>query len=148
MLPRALFSALLASLIGSCLLTGCATPTPFERSNKPAVTACGAPVTPPAAPLLVWSREPDGVSKPLTQKRFVLIGTSSFDGVIDDLSSRHLAVIQGKKVGAAVVLLKAECAYSNWWSEWLPPWESCSWRGRRSVLASYWTKASNQDAGS
>jgi len=110
MLHKALFSALLASLIGSSLLTGCA--TQFEKSYKPAATAYGSPVTRPATallarsrdPVLLWSRDPNGDGNRLAQEGYVLIGTSSYDGAID-LSYAMDAVAQGKKVGAAVVLL-------------------------------------------
>jgi hypothetical protein len=88
---------------------------------------------------LVLSREPDGVGKLLAQKGYVLIGTSSFDGLIDDTSSRHLAVIQGKNVGAAVVLLKVETR------EWLPACADCSSRTKGTVFASYWAKADHAD---
>jgi hypothetical protein len=134
---------LLASLIGSSLLTGCAnSPSwksswsgPFEEFYKPAATAYGSRAAAPATPLLVLSRELDGVAKVLARKGYVLIGTSSFDGLIDDTSSRHLAVIQGKNVGAAVVLLKVETR------EWLPACADCSWRKKSNVFAWYWAKA-------
>ena len=40
---KALFSALLASLIGSCLLTGCANQSWFERFYKPASASHASP---------------------------------------------------------------------------------------------------------
>jgi hypothetical protein len=118
MLHKALLSALLASLIGSSLLTGCA--TPFERYYETAVTAYGSPVTPPVTPLLVrsrdpmlpWLRDPYGDGDLNAQDGYVLIGTSSYDGAID-LSYAQDAVMQGKKVGGAVVLLQVDFSTSQ-----------------------------------
>jgi hypothetical protein len=107
MMHKALAGALLASLIGSCLLTGCA--SPFERFYEPAGTAHGSGVTPSATSLLVCSRDADRDGKRLAQAGYVLIGTSSYDGAID-LSYQQDAAIQGKKVGAAVVLLEVHAA--------------------------------------
>jgi hypothetical protein len=169
MLHKALLSALLASLIGSSLLTGCA--SPFERYYKPAVTAYGSPVTPPVTallvrsrdPMLLWSRDPYGDSELLAQDGYVLIGTSSYDGAID-LSYAQDAAIQGKKVGAAVVLLKIDFTTAShyigvgeltpepWWCS---PWSAWACFGpdnvtgpafgpigtTGAVFASYWAKA-------
>ena len=104
---------LILSLIGSFLLTGCA--SQFEKSYKPAVTAYGSPVTPPAAPpltrsrdpVLLWSSDASRDGKRLAQEGFVLIGTSSYSGAID-LAYAMDAVAQGKKVGASVVLLNVD----------------------------------------
>jgi len=154
MVQKTLFSALLASLIGSCLLTGCA--TPFEKSYKPAVSPSGSPVTPAATPplvrsrdpVLLWSRDPAGDGERLAQDGYVLIGTSSFDGAIDSQYAVD-ATIQGKKVGAAVVLLKVELATArhnmervepNLWNpngNWVPPG---GLGDTGTVFASYWAK--------
>jgi len=113
MLHKVLFSALLASLIGSSLLTGCA--SNFERFYKPAVTAYGSAVTPTAAPpltrsrdpVLLWSRDLNGDGKRLALEGYALIGTSSYNGALD-LTYLEDAVAQGKKVGAVVVLLRVD----------------------------------------
>ena len=121
MLHKALSSALIASLIGSSLLTGCA--NHFERSYKPAVTSDGTPVTPPTTPLLMWSQDLDSDGKTLAQEGYVLIGTSSIHAGVDhcyapqaggpgwinvSASEAKAAVAQGKRVRAAVVLLKVD----------------------------------------
>ena len=105
MFDKALFGALLLSLVGSCLLTGCA--SPFERFYKPAATNYGSAVTPPATPVLIQSRDPDSDARQLEQQGYVLIGTASFHAG-DEPWYEDEAIAQGKRVGAAVVLLKVD----------------------------------------
>jgi len=99
---------LIASLIGSCLLLGCASNYDFERFYKPATTLEVAPAAlkqPRAAPpQLVYSHDPDRDGKLLRQYGYALIGTTSFYGA-DDLPYAEHAAAQGQKVGAGIVLL-------------------------------------------
>ena len=101
---------LIASLIGSCLLLGCASNYDFERFYKPATTLEVAPAAlkqPRAAPpQLVYSHDPDRDGKLLRQYGYALIGTTSFYGA-DDLPYAEHAAVQGQKVGAAIVLLNS-----------------------------------------
>ena len=128
MLHKALFSALLASVIGSCLLTGCA--TPFERFYKPAASANGSRVIPPATPLLVPSRDSEGAGEQLAREGYALVGSSYFiTGQNDDSFYKDQAITQGMKVGAAVVLLQVD--YTNVRAD------GCCAR----VSASYWAKS-------
>lgn len=105
MLPKALSSVLIGSLIGSCLLTGCE--SNYERFYKPARVSHGSVIAPPATPLVVRVLDPQSAGKQLAQKGYVLIGTTSFTGAFD-LEFVQKAAAQGKRVGAAVVLLKVE----------------------------------------
>jgi hypothetical protein len=98
---------LIASLMSSCLLMGCASNFHLERFYKPAATLEGAPaVLQPRAtpPQLAYSHDPDRDGGLLRQDGYVLIGTTSFDGAAD-LPLADQAVAQGQKVGAAIVLL-------------------------------------------
>jgi len=111
---KASLSALIVILIGSCLLAGCA--SPLERAYSSARIHHGSQAAPRAYPQLLWSRDPDGDGKRLAQEGYVLIGTSSSDGAID-LSYTQDAVIQGKKVGAAIVLMKVELTTARHYME-------------------------------
>jgi hypothetical protein len=100
---------LIASLMGSCLLMGCASNFHFERFYKPAATLEGAPaVLPPRAtpPRLAYSQDPDRDGRLLRRDGYALIGTTSFYGAADLPYAEHAAV-QGQKLGAAIVLLKS-----------------------------------------
>jgi hypothetical protein len=101
---------LTASLAGLCLLTGCA--SGFERFYKPAPATPASVVTSSAPPTLLAVRDPELGAKQLTQSGYVLIGSSTFRGPYD-LKFAQEALEQGKKVGAAVVLLKAELGDCN-----------------------------------
>ena len=116
MLCRAM---LIASLISSCLLMGCESNFDhFVRFYKPAATREGAPAValqPRAtAPRLVYSHDPNRDGRLLWQHGYVLIGTTSFNGA-PDLSYEDHAVAQGRKVGAAIVLMM------NGFSDWVIP---------------------------
>jgi hypothetical protein len=98
---------LIASLMSSCLLMGCA--LHLERFYKPAASVESAPaVLQPSAtaPQLAYSRDPDRDGVLLRQRGYVLIGTTSFYGAAD-LSFAEHAAVQGQKVGAAIVLLES-----------------------------------------
>jgi len=100
---------LIASLMSSCLLTGCASNFHFERFYKPAATLEGAPAAllPRATPpQLAYSQDPDRDGRLLRQDGYVLVGTTSFYGAADLPYAEHAAV-QGQKVGAAIVLLNS-----------------------------------------
>jgi hypothetical protein len=103
---------LLAGLLACCVLTGCA--STFEEYYQPAAASNVAPVTPPPAPLLIQSRYPDADAKQLEQEGYELIGTSYFitgqlaTGPLSDSFYTDQAVKQGKKVGAAIVLLQVD----------------------------------------
>jgi len=101
---------LIASLISSCLLLGCASNYHFERFYKPATTLEAAPaaVKQPRAgpPQLVYSHDPDRDGNLLRQYGYALIGTTSFYGAADLPYAEHAAA-QGQKVGAGIVLLKS-----------------------------------------
>lgn len=102
---------LVASLLSSCLLLGCASNFDhLERFYKPTATREGAPAvtlqprtTPPQ---LVYSHDPNMDGRLLRQHGYVLIGTTSFDGAPGSSHAARVAVAQGQKVGAAIVLLK------------------------------------------
>jgi len=101
---------LIASLMSSCLLMGCASNFHFERFYKPAAPLEGAPAvtlqprtTPPQ---LVYSQDPDRDGRLLRQYGYALIGTTSFYGAADLPYAEHAAA-QGQKVGAGIVLLKS-----------------------------------------
>ena len=99
-----------ASLISSCLLMGCASNFHFERFYKPAATLEGAPAVtlrPRATPpQLVNSHDPDRDGRLLRQYGYALIGTTSFYGTADLPYAEHAAA-QGQKVGAGIVLLQS-----------------------------------------
>ena len=138
MLHKVFFSALVASVVGSCLLTGCE--TWFEKYYKPAPASYESLVAPPATPELWLSVDPVGERQQLEDEGYVLIGTSSFRGAVDS-SWKQEAVEEGKKVGAAVVLLKVECkARANCPADWTRP-EWFGFLGYDSFVASYWAKA-------
>jgi hypothetical protein len=105
MLPKAFCIALLSSLIGACLLSGCA--SSFTRFYEPASSVRGSPASPPR---LEWSRDPDKDGQHLAQQGYMLIGTSSFVGsnFHDALVDQDQAVTQGMRVGAAMVLLQLD----------------------------------------
>ena len=126
---------LIASLISSCLLMGCASNFHFERFYKPAATHEGAPAVslqPRATPpQLAYSHDPDRDGGLLRQDGYVLIGTTSFNGAADLPLADH-AVAQGQKVGAAIVLLEVR-RYSYG--------ESAGFDAAgASYFASYWAK--------
>jgi hypothetical protein len=131
MLPKAFISALIPSLIGACLLTGC---SPFARFYQPAANSHGPAVSPQTAPSFKWSRDPAADSEQLSRQGYVLIGTSSFVGATFtyDLFYKDQAVTQGMKLGAALVLLQAD--YNNAVSD------GCCVR----VFASYWAHGSSR----
>jgi hypothetical protein len=129
------------------------------------LSASGASMThlgaPPPTPQFVWSSDPDGDGKLLAQEGYVLIGTSSFLGPGLFFSqtqqglgqAREEATAQGKKVGAAVVLLNVPftrvCAVSGAGgaSNPLEPRVLLASRLAQphttgTVFASYWAKAS------
>ena len=130
---------LLASLMSSCLLMGCA--LHLERFYKPAATVEGAPAVSQLSatpPQLAYSRDPgrDGVL--LRQDGYVLIGTTSFDGAADLPVADH-AVAQGQKVGAAIVLLNVRSyRYSR---SVLDGTFYVSDAAGASYFASYWAKS-------
>jgi hypothetical protein len=100
---------LIASLMSSCLLMGCASNFHLERFYKPAATPEGAPaVLQPRAtpPRLVYSQDPDRDGRLLRQYGYALIGTTSFFGAADLPFAEHAAA-QGQKVGAGIVLLES-----------------------------------------
>ncbi|MGP8035629.1 MAG: hypothetical protein ACLPQ6_15985 [Steroidobacteraceae bacterium] len=105
MLPKAFCNALLSSLIGACVLTGCA--SSFARFYEPASSVRGPPIAPPR---FEWSSDPDKDGQQLARQGYALIGTSSFVGsnFHDSLVDQDQAVTQGIKVGAAVVLLRID----------------------------------------
>jgi len=114
MLQMALFNTqyrvlLIASLMSSCLLMGCASNFHFERFYKPAATLEGTPAVlqPRATPAkLAYSQDPDRGGRLLRHHGYVLIGTTSFYGAADLPYAEHAAV-QGQNVGAAFVLLNS-----------------------------------------
>jgi len=100
---------LIASLMSSCLLMGCASNFHFERFYKPAAPIEGASaVSPPRAtpPRLLYSQDPDRDGGLLRHNGYALIGTTSFYGVADLPYVEHAAA-QGQRVGAAIVLLNS-----------------------------------------
>ena len=137
---------LIGSLISSGLLMGCESNSAhFEKFYKPAVTresVSAAPAQPRATPpRLVYSQDPDSDGRLLGQHGYVLIGTTSFNGVPDISYVDRAVVTQGQKVGATVVLLKADpygtvtsCCAAD------PAFIGPA-RGGASYFASYWTKS-------
>jgi hypothetical protein len=87
---------LIAGLMSSCLLMGCASNFHFERFYKPAATLEGAPAVtlqPRATPpQLVYSQDPDRDGRLLRQYGYALIGTTSFYGAADLPYAEHVAV--------------------------------------------------------
>lgn len=101
-----LLTAIIVSFGSTCFLQGCA--SGFARFYKSASANSAPLAVAPATPQLVWSRDPGRDGKQLAQQGYLLIGTSSFRTVGDPWYEKE-AVEQGKKVGAAVVLLSV-----NW----------------------------------
>lgn len=129
---------LIAGLLAACVLTGCA--SGFEEYYKPAATSNVSPATPVSAPLLIQSRYPDIDARQLEQEGYELIGTSYFitgqlaTGPLDDSFYTDQAVKQGKKVGAAIVLLQVDNAAVLG--------DGCC----RKVFASYWADLARRRA--
>jgi len=114
---------------------------------------------PAATPQLVWSSDPDGDGKRLAQEGYALIGTSSFWGWGGFFShtqqglgqATEESTAQGKKVGAAVVLLRVPyttvCAVGAGGASnplelhVLRADQVAGPRANTIVFASYWTKA-------
>ena len=138
---------LVASLISSGLLVGCESNfAHIERFYKPAATreSVSAVTVQPRAtpPRLVYSHDPDRDGRLLGQDRYVLIGTTSFNGAPDLTYLDRTVVTQGQKVGAAIVLLKAHsystdstCCAPDVSLVVGPP------KGGASYFASYWAKS-------
>ena len=136
---------LIAALVSSCLLMGCASSFDhFERFYKPAATREGAPAVTTQAratpPQLVYSHDPERDGRLLRQDGYVLIGTTSFNGAPDLSYADRAMVAQGQKVGAAIVPLKARSfSYSTSCCSLDEALEVTS-EGGASYFASYWTK--------
>ena len=136
---------LIAGLISSCLLMGCASNFHFERFYKPATTVEGAPtgLQPRAtAPQLVYSQDPDRDGRLLRQYGYALIGTTSFYGAADLPYAEHAAA-QGQKVGAGIVLLGSR-SYHLGGDALLGNPDA---RGA-TYFASYWAKSAANTSGS
>ena len=104
-----MFRALIPTLIGARLLTGCS--SPFALFYDPASNSHSSAVTQQAVPLLAFSRNPDRDGKRLAREGYVLVGTSSFvTGDADLQLYKEQLMTQGTKVGAAVVLLNVDYA--------------------------------------
>jgi hypothetical protein len=138
MLCKVLSSAMIVSLIGATLLTGCA--SEFELSYKPAKTSHRAPVASAATPVLIHSRYPDIDAKQFAREGYALIGTSDFftgqlsTGPFEDSFYKDQAITQGMKIGAAIVLLQVD--YTDVLGD------GCCAR----VFASYWADLARQRA--
>jgi hypothetical protein len=129
---------LIASLMSSCFLMGCASNFHFERFYKPAATLEGAPaVLQPRAtpPHLVYSQDPDRDGRLLQQYGYALIGITSFYGAADLPFAEH-ATAQGQKVGAGIVLLESR-SYALGGDQLLGNPDA---RGA-TYFASYWAKS-------
>lgn len=122
-----LLIALIVSLAGACLLTGCA--SVYVRFYEPAPNSPGSPVTPEASPLYTYSRNPDRDGKQLAREGYVLIGTSCFLGEADPRTpdrsyAGKQAMRQGMKLGTAVVMQHFNSATFGYWvftSYWAYP---------------------------
>ena len=127
------------------LLTGCQTNFDhFDRFYHPAATREDASVgtAQPRAtpPQLLYSRDPDKDGKILRQVGYVLIGTTSFNGAPGLSYVDRAVVVQGQKVGAAIVLLRAHS--NSTLTSCCAPDASfvVSSRGGTSYFASYWAR--------
>jgi len=109
----------------------------FARFYKPASTDHGTPVVASATPRLFWSSNPDGDAKQLAQAGYVLIGTSSFHAGTYPTSEKD-AIAQAQKVGAVVVLLKAEFTHMGSEGERMA---SAGDAPTGKFFASYWGRA-------
>jgi hypothetical protein len=136
---------LIASLISSSLLMGCENSDHFERFYKPAATREGAPavtVQPSATPpQLIYTRDPDSDDRLLRQDGFVLIGTTSFNGVPDLSYADRAVVVQGQKVGATIVLLNARSYSALTSCCTLDESLQVTSAGGATYFASYWAKS-------
>jgi len=97
----------LAFCLAICLLDGCA--SGFEKFYTPApVSGTFTPLPPPPTPQLFGhSNDLQSDGKHLREQGYVLIGTSSFYGPANR-SNAQQAVAEGKKVGAALVMVKSD----------------------------------------
>lgn len=142
---RAFALVALVSLGGSCLLAGCA--SYFQTTYKPATAGHGSLIAPPATPEFRWSLDPDRDGRRLAEQGYVLIGTSRRDYTTDLRFAGEHALAQGKRVGAAVVLLYVHGAYVNDdpGCDYGTPNMSCDLAFAHPIgafFASYWGKAS------
>lgn len=131
---KAMFNGLIPSLVGACLLTGCA--SGFARFYNSAPNTHASPVTQQASPLLKDSDNLNRDGEQLAREGLVLIGTSSFVTSSTDPQMYTQAMTHGMKVGAGVVLLHVD--YTDVAGD-----DSCCIR----VLASYWAYAVDKAGG-
>ncbi|HUO18356.1 MAG TPA: hypothetical protein VMU44_01190 [Steroidobacteraceae bacterium] len=110
MVPKAPLRALIPSLLGVGLLAGCV--SPFAGYYEPGPASRGPPATAQPEPLLEWSHDPRDDRERLAREGYVLIGSASFIASTfpGDQSYAGLAVTQGRRVGAALVLLEEDSA--------------------------------------
>lgn len=108
-MPRLQTRVILQALLGLLVVTACA--SGFEKFYTPAPpNALAAVVTlpPPQTPqLFAHSDDLQLDGKRLREQGFIFIGSSSFYGPANR-SNAQQAVAQGKKVGAAVVMVKSQ----------------------------------------
>jgi PDZ domain len=101
-------TAMIAAILA--LTTGCV--SGFEKYYRPAPAAPGLPPpsllpAPPSPAVYTYSGKPQADAKRLAEDGYVFIGESSFYGPANR-SNQEQAVVQGRKVGAAVILFKSE----------------------------------------
>jgi hypothetical protein len=99
---------LLSGLLVLNLMAGCI--SGFEKYYTPAASSSSPAIAlpPPATPqMYAHSSDLNADGKRLREQGYVLLGTSSFYGPANR-SNANQAVEQGKKVGAALVLVKSE----------------------------------------
>ena len=134
--------ALIATLISTCTLIGCQSTTDsIGQYYKP--TSTGESVAAHArtsSPQLVRSNDPDKDGGLLRRDGYVLIGPASFNGAPDLSDADRAVIVQGQKVGASIVLLKARAFSQSTSCCRLDESLQMISKGGASYFSSYWAK--------